>query len=264
MSGVLPPVNVDVPYASQNGNVLNCTMGNWQNEPTAYSYQWNDGTADVGTDTADFPIYPAYVGRTFTCVVTATNAGGSTVAPPSNGVEVVGSEPPTQEDIDRVFRAVRAQSTFLETRENWIEQCEHYSVSLNEALIFCTGPEPETHLAEIGERLDWAIDHVGELRAEVAAVEPPAPAEPSGTPPASLTQQEVDAAERIANALRMLAELQGNVLRQCDQITVTLQVAKQWSIEEDAAEHVPAITNGVHGSIEQTARLRSMLGSTQT
>ena len=36
-----PPVNVDVPHVSGTGTVgstLNCTMGNWQNEPTSYAY----------------------------------------------------------------------------------------------------------------------------------------------------------------------------------------------------------------------------------
>ena len=34
------PTNIDVPYASQTGAILNCTMGNWGGEPTTYMYQW--------------------------------------------------------------------------------------------------------------------------------------------------------------------------------------------------------------------------------
>ncbi len=84
-----PPVNVDVPYVSQAGNVLNCTMGNWEGEPSAYAYQWQLDGADVGTNAADYAVTAADVGRTATCLVTATNALGSTQAPiRSNGVVV--------------------------------------------------------------------------------------------------------------------------------------------------------------------------------
>ena len=83
-----PPTNVDVPYVSQSGAVLDCTMGNWNGEPSAYSYQWKlDGT-NAGTDASTYPVLPADVGKSATCVVTATNAAGSTAAPPSVGVVV--------------------------------------------------------------------------------------------------------------------------------------------------------------------------------
>jgi hypothetical protein len=83
-----PPVNVDVPYASQVGNVLNCTMGNWQGEPTTYVYQWQIDGSDVPSDGMDLPVDPVYVGFVATCIVTAENADGSTAAPPSNPVTI--------------------------------------------------------------------------------------------------------------------------------------------------------------------------------
>lgn len=83
----VPPVNRDVPYASQEGAVLNCTMGNWNGAPTAYAYQWKlDGATDVGDGAAVYMFVPADVGKTATCIVSATNAAGTTAAPPSNGV----------------------------------------------------------------------------------------------------------------------------------------------------------------------------------
>ena len=83
-----PPVNVDVPYVEQRGETLNCTMGNWDGEPTAYAYAWhNDGVANGATG-ADYTILPADAGHTLACVVTATNAMGSTAAPMSNGVTI--------------------------------------------------------------------------------------------------------------------------------------------------------------------------------
>jgi hypothetical protein len=83
-----PPVNTTVPHVSQTGNVLNCTMGNWTGEPTAYAYQWQIDGVDVGTDSLDYTATAGDVGKTATCVVTATNAAGSTAAPPSVGVVV--------------------------------------------------------------------------------------------------------------------------------------------------------------------------------
>lgn len=83
-----PPANVDVPHVTQDGTTLNCTMGNWDGVPTTYAYAWQmDGLA-VGTDSATHTVTPADTGKSATCVVTATNAIGSTEAPTSNAVIV--------------------------------------------------------------------------------------------------------------------------------------------------------------------------------
>ena len=82
------PVKVDAPHVSQTGTTLDCTMGNWNGVPDTYAYAWQiDGLA-AGTDAASYTVLPADVGKTAVCVVTATNAIGSTEAPPSNGVVV--------------------------------------------------------------------------------------------------------------------------------------------------------------------------------
>ena len=84
-----PPVNVDVPHASLTGATLSCTMGNWTGEPTSYAYAWHsDGVAN-GATAATYPIQPEDAGHALACVVTATNALGSTAAPMSNAVTVV-------------------------------------------------------------------------------------------------------------------------------------------------------------------------------
>lgn len=88
---IVAPVNVDVPMASQSGTTLDCTMGNWKGEPSEYAYQWLiDGEPVAAADPAlaTHEVTPEEVGKTATCVVTATNIAGSTVAPPSNGVVV--------------------------------------------------------------------------------------------------------------------------------------------------------------------------------
>jgi hypothetical protein len=81
---VTAPINTNVPYVSQDGDILTCTMGTWTGEPTAYVYQWAiDGTA-VGDGTEIYTAVIADVGKTATCVVSATNDLGTTESPPSN------------------------------------------------------------------------------------------------------------------------------------------------------------------------------------
>jgi hypothetical protein len=63
-------------------------MGNWDGEPDSYTYAWHsDGVANGATG-ADYTITPEDAGHTLACVVTATNALGSTTAPMSNGIAI--------------------------------------------------------------------------------------------------------------------------------------------------------------------------------
>jgi hypothetical protein len=81
---VTAPINTDVPYVFQEGDLLTCTMGTWTGEPTSYAYQWAlDGTA-AGDGSETLTVTVDDVGRTATCVVSATNDLGTTEAPPSN------------------------------------------------------------------------------------------------------------------------------------------------------------------------------------
>jgi hypothetical protein len=84
-----PPVNVDVPYAWQvDAASLTCTMGNWDGQPTGYAFAWHtDGVANGATGDT-YVVQPGDVGLGLACVVTATNALGSTAAPMSNTVVV--------------------------------------------------------------------------------------------------------------------------------------------------------------------------------
>jgi hypothetical protein len=102
-----PPVNRDVPHVSGTGTVgstLNCTMGNWDNmsaEPHSYAYQWQRDAVDIGATAADYVIVAGDAGHSLTCVVTATNAMGSTAAPPSNAVAVNGAATQARAPIQR-------------------------------------------------------------------------------------------------------------------------------------------------------------------
>ena len=93
-----PPVNLHVPMASQENGFINCTMGTWAGmdaEPHSYAYQFKSDGEDVGDGSNPYALVAGDIGKTITCVVTATNAAGSTAAPPSNGVVV--TEPPASD-----------------------------------------------------------------------------------------------------------------------------------------------------------------------
>jgi hypothetical protein len=90
-AGVTVPACTTAPYVSGMGavgGVLNCTMGNWTGTPTSYAYQWkSDGVTDLGTGPS-YTVQPTDSTHSITCVVTATNAAGSTAAPPSNAFRI--------------------------------------------------------------------------------------------------------------------------------------------------------------------------------
>ena len=86
--GATAPANTTVPAVTQTGTTLTCTQGEWSGEPTSYAYAWKLDDAAAGSDAATYECRPADVGKSATCTVTATNAAGSTAAPPSVGVVV--------------------------------------------------------------------------------------------------------------------------------------------------------------------------------
>ena len=91
-----PPGVVDVPFLSGvppygNGSVLTCTQGNWVGSPTSKTYQFRRDGVNFGTNTGvnTYTIVTGTdSGHSISCVVTAINAQGSTVAPPSNAIRI--------------------------------------------------------------------------------------------------------------------------------------------------------------------------------
>ena len=73
-----PPAHVDQPHAYQEGVSVYCTMGNWEQPPTSYAYQWRRNGAPVGDSTNRYDTVTADIGTTVDCVVTTPNMAGST------------------------------------------------------------------------------------------------------------------------------------------------------------------------------------------
>jgi hypothetical protein len=81
------PSLIDVPFVSAVGSVASVTNGNWGGSPTGYAYAWKrDGATSIGTNVNNYTMVGADTGHQIGCVVSATNANGTTVAPLSNTV----------------------------------------------------------------------------------------------------------------------------------------------------------------------------------
>jgi len=77
------PVNTVAPNVTGGnyvGDLLTTTNGTWSGSPTSYSYQWKRGATNIGTNANTYTLVSADAGLNITCVVTATNATGSTNA----------------------------------------------------------------------------------------------------------------------------------------------------------------------------------------
>jgi surface protein len=84
------PVNTVLPEITGTpipGNQLATTDGTWDNSPTSYAYQWMRGATNIGDNQNAYTLVNDDRGQSITCVVTATNAGGSTPAT-SNALEI--------------------------------------------------------------------------------------------------------------------------------------------------------------------------------
>jgi hypothetical protein len=88
----MAPIIKDVPTVTGSGiadTALTVTNGNWRGAPTEYHYAWKGGSTALGTDANTYTPVAADTGKQISCVVSAVNAMGTTVAPPSNAIEIV-------------------------------------------------------------------------------------------------------------------------------------------------------------------------------
>jgi len=91
-SSVSPPVNTVAPAITGTiavGSVATCSTGTWTNSPSSYNYNWKVAGISVQSSATNTytPVPTPGSGdanKALTCVVTATNAGGSTDASPAS------------------------------------------------------------------------------------------------------------------------------------------------------------------------------------
>jgi hypothetical protein len=85
-----PPTVIDAPFVSQTGagtgSTVNCTLGNWNGAPTSRTYQWKKDGVNIGTSAPSYTLLAADVGHIFLCIMTATNAIGTSGPVSSNQI----------------------------------------------------------------------------------------------------------------------------------------------------------------------------------
>ena len=80
---IAAPTNTVAPATSggtTSGATRTCTTGTWTGSPTGYAYAWTANGTPIGGATSSTYAIAQPVGTLIRCVVTATNAGGSTSA----------------------------------------------------------------------------------------------------------------------------------------------------------------------------------------
>ena len=96
------PVNTVLPVVSGTNfyvaDVLTTTDGTWSGSPTSFSYQWKREVTNIGTNANTYTLVSADANTNITCVVTATNATGSTPAT-SNVVATTALAAPTNTEL---------------------------------------------------------------------------------------------------------------------------------------------------------------------
>jgi hypothetical protein len=71
------------------GNHLSCSTGDWLDSPTTFTYQWDrNGSPIAGATSTSYTVQIGDENDTLTCVVTASNAGGSGGSKASDAVVV--------------------------------------------------------------------------------------------------------------------------------------------------------------------------------
>jgi hypothetical protein len=100
-AGPAAPVNTGAPQIQgtpTQGQTVTCTQGTWTNSPTGYSFVWQrNGSPISGATSSSYVIQAADVGQNLTCIVTATNAGGSGQASSAAVVPVASVQAPVNQ-----------------------------------------------------------------------------------------------------------------------------------------------------------------------
>ncbi|HEY2631541.1 MAG TPA: hypothetical protein VGI26_04100 [Solirubrobacteraceae bacterium] len=205
------PVNTLLPTlggAATEGQTLTATTGAWTENPTSFSYQWQDcdalGNNCVNTSGASAQTYTlsaSDVGDTVRVVVTATNGGGSTAvtSAPSATIAAVPPPPPSA-PVNTVLPAISGATTegqmLSATAGTWTESPTSFTYQwqdcdvLGSNCVDISGASTQTYTlgaSDVGDTVRVVVTATNQggsvpadSAASIAVVAPP-PAAPTNT-----------------------------------------------------------------------------------
>jgi hypothetical protein len=93
VAGTFPPHFIQGPTISGTGTVGQVLTANstgvWLYSPSSYNYQWIRGpSTNVGTNASTYTLVAGDSGSPVRCQVSAVNAAGTTLGPPSDSIKV--------------------------------------------------------------------------------------------------------------------------------------------------------------------------------
>jgi hypothetical protein len=163
--GVVAPTNTVAPVVSGSlteGGTLSTTNGTWTGSPTGYTYQWhNSSTGNIsGATSSTYVTQSTDLTDNIYCIVTATNAAGSTNAN-SNTVGPIVPPVPVNSVAPVVSGSLTQGSTLTTTNGTWTNSPTSYHYqwynSSTGAISGATSSTYATQASDVGDDIYCAV-----------------------------------------------------------------------------------------------------------
>jgi hypothetical protein len=163
----IPPVNTLLPSISGTlrvGATLTASPGAWINNPTSYSYQWNNSASGsiAGATAATYVLQPSDVGDMLTVSVIATNSGGSSASETSaaTGAIAVAAAAPVNTALPTISGTAQVGQTLTATNGAWTNNPTSFTYQWNRAGTPMGGATASTYVpiaADVGSPLTVSV-----------------------------------------------------------------------------------------------------------
>jgi len=170
---VLPaaPSSTALPAISgtpQQGQTLSVSNGSWTNNPTSYTYQWQDCTSSScsnvsGATSSTYTLQASDVGDTIDVAVTATNAGGSGSAT-SGKTATVTPPAPSNTALPAITGTAQQDQALTATAGSWTNNPTSYAYQWQDcsgsactSISGATGSTYTLQSTDVGEQIDVVV-----------------------------------------------------------------------------------------------------------
>lgn len=173
-----PPVNTAAPQIQgtpTQGQTVTCTQGTWANSPTGYSFAWQrNGSPISGATSSSYTIQAADVGQNLTCVVTASNAGGSGQASSAAVVPVASVQAPVNQTRPVISGTAAAGNVLSCSQGTWTNSPTGFSYQWirNGSTVVGTSSSYTVQPADAGQVLTCSVTASNSAGATTAVSDP--------------------------------------------------------------------------------------------